>query len=87
MATVYVTINGTPQPRVPVEESTPTNPYSPRPGKPFVTKNSGKKGYARFSGLNPSKTYCWVAVFGTGFKSSECAGWSVWQTSIIDLGT
>ncbi|HZV76882.1 MAG TPA: hypothetical protein VFF63_03865 [Candidatus Babeliales bacterium] len=87
MATILVTINGTPVPKIPVEESTPRVPASPRPGKPFFIKDSGKKGYARFSGLKPSGTYCWVAVFGSGFKSSECAGWAVWQTSIIYLGT
>ncbi len=85
-ATVQVTVAGTPAPRIPVEESTPKNPESPRPGTPFDTKNTGKKGYARFSGLKPSKTYCWVAIISPSFKSSECAGWPIWQTSTITLG-
>jgi hypothetical protein len=87
MATVLVTIQGTPHARIPVEESTPTNPTSPRPGTPFITKLTGRKGYARFTDLKPSGTYCWVAVFSPRFKSSECAGWAVWQTSTITLGT
>jgi hypothetical protein len=86
-ATILVTISGTPAPKIPVEESTPRNPQSPRPGKPFFTKNTGKKGYARFIGLKPAKTYCWVAIISPSFKSSECAGWAIWQTSTIILGT
>jgi hypothetical protein len=87
MATILVTIGGTPQPRIPVDESTPRSTASPRPGKPFFTKNSGKKGFARFGNLKPSKTYCWVAKISPSFKASECAGWAVWQTSTINLGT
>jgi hypothetical protein len=85
-ATILVMVAGTPAPRIPVEESTPKNPASPRPGKPFDTKNTGNKGYARFNGLKPSKTYCWVAIISPSFTSSECAGWAVWQTSTIILG-
>jgi hypothetical protein len=87
VATIQVTIDGTPAPRIPVEESTPRDPDSPRPGKTFFTKNTGKKGFARFNGLKPTKTYCWVAVISPSFKSSECAGWAIWQTSTITLGT
>jgi hypothetical protein len=86
MATVQVTVAGTPVPRIPVEISTPKNPSSPRPGKPFFTKNTGKKGFARFNHLKPSKTYCWVALITPSFKSSECAGWAIWQSSTIVLG-
>jgi hypothetical protein len=86
-ATILVTIGGTPQPRIPVDESTPRSTSSPRPGKPFFTKKSGKKGYARFGHLKPSKTYCWVARISPSFKASECAGWPIWQTSTINLGT
>jgi hypothetical protein len=86
-ATVSVTIFGTPAPRIPVEESTPQSKTSPRPGKPFETKLTGKKGLVHFKHLKPSATYCWVAVLGPHQTSSECAGWAVWQNGIIDLGT
>lgn len=86
-AVVQVTIGQKPADNIPVEESTPTNPASPRPGTPFQTLITGKKGYARFHGLKPSKTYCWVAVINTKTQSSECAGWAVWQNSTIMLGT
>jgi hypothetical protein len=86
-AIVEVTISGTPQPRIPVEESTPKNPESPRPGKPFQTEITGKKGLAHFNHLKPSGTYCWVAIISPSFHSSECAGWAVWQTTTITLGT
>jgi hypothetical protein len=86
-ATILVTINGTPQPKIPVDESTPANPASPRPGKTFETKVTNKKGLAKFDGLKPSKTYCWVALLGSGQTSSECAGWAIWQTGTITLGT
>jgi hypothetical protein len=82
-----VTVAGTPAAHIPVEESTPRNPGSPRPGTPFETKNTGLRGFARFTGLKPSKTYCWVAIISPSFKSSECAGWAVWQSSTIVLGT
>jgi len=85
-ASVLVTILGTPQPHVPVQESTPKNTSSPRPGTPFDTEYTNKKGVAHFFGLKPDKIYCWVAVIGT-IKFSECASWAVWQTSQIDLGT
>lgn len=85
-AKVEVTVAGTPAPQVPVEISTPRNPNSPRPGSPFLTKPTDKKGEVRFSHLKPSKTYCWLAKISPSFKSSECAGWEVWQTSVIMLG-
>jgi hypothetical protein len=86
-ATILVTILGSPAPRIPVQESTPKNPESPRPGTPFETRRTNSKGKAFFGHLKPSKTYCWVAILAPGHTSSECAGWSIWQTSIITLGT
>jgi hypothetical protein len=86
-ATILVTIAGTPAAKVPVEQSTPRNPTSPRPGKPDETKKTGNKGMVNFSGLKPTATYCWVAVFSPSFRSSQCASWAVWQTSTISLGT
>jgi hypothetical protein len=86
-ATVLVTVLGTPKAGVPVSISTPKNTASPRPGTPFDTVNTGRKGYSRFTHLKPSQTYCWVAVIGPSFNSSECAGWAVWQTGDINLGT
>jgi len=85
-AAVLVTVLGTPQPHIPVEESTPKDPNSPRPGTPFDTEKTNPKGIAHFFGLKPSKTYCWVAVVGS-IKFSECAGWGVWQSGDILLGT
>jgi hypothetical protein len=85
-AHVLVTINGSPKPRIPVEESTPKSTASPRPGTPFQTLNTNHHGKVKFTGLKPAKTYCWVAVLPKG-KSFECAGWESWQTSIIQLGT
>ncbi|MBV9718567.1 MAG: hypothetical protein JOZ77_04565 [Candidatus Eremiobacteraeota bacterium] len=87
MAAVQVTINGTPAPRIPVEISTPRSTASPRPGTPFFTKNSGKKGFARFNHLKPSQTYCWVAIFSQSFRSSFCADWQEWQSGTIPLGS
>jgi hypothetical protein len=86
-ATVMVTINGTPAPRIPVDESTPRSTSSPRPGTPFDTQKTGKKGLAHFHQLKPNKIYCWVAKISPSFKSSECAGWGVWQNETINLGT
>jgi len=86
-ATVLVTVDGTPQPRIPVEASTPESTSSPRPGKPFITINTGKKGLAHFHNLKPNKIYCWVAIIAPSFKTSECAGWGVWQNETINLGT
>jgi hypothetical protein len=85
-AAVLVTILGTPQPHVPVQESTPKSTSSPCPGTPFDTEYTNKKGIAHFFHLKPDGVYCWVAVVGT-IKFSECASWAVWQTSQIDLGT
>ena len=86
-ATVLVTANGTPVPRIPVEISTPRSTASPRPGKPFFTKNTGKKGHATFTGLKPGQTYCWVAITSPSVHYSDCAGWETWQGGTIDLGT
>lgn len=86
-ATIQVTVGGTPQPRIPVEASTPTSTSSPRPGKPFATLYTGKKGEAHFKNLKPSKIYCWVADISPSIKSSECAGWGIWQNETIYLGT
>ncbi len=86
-ATVEVTINGTPRRNIPVALSTPRNKESPRPGKTIETLLTRKKGFAKFTGLKPSATYCWVATLGTNQTSSECAGWAVWQTGDILLGT
>jgi len=86
-ATVLVTANGTPVPRIPVEISTPRSTASPRPGKPFFTKNTGKKGHASFTGLKPSQTYCWVAITSPSVRYSGCADWELWQAGTIDLGT
>jgi hypothetical protein len=86
-ATILVTVLGTPAARIPVEESTPKNKVSPRPGKPFDTQNTGKKGLAHFTHLKPTDIYCWVAVLGQSHTSSECASWAIWQNSTINLGT
>jgi hypothetical protein len=86
-AVVEVTVAGTPQPHIPVEASTPRNAQSPRPGTPFETLYTGKKGLAHFNHLKPSGTYCWVAIITPSFHSSECASWGIWQTSTVTLGT
>jgi hypothetical protein len=86
-AIVEVTINGTPRPRIPVEESTPRNKESPRPGKTIQTLITGKQGLTHFNHLKPSGVYCWVAILSPSQKSSECAGWAVWQTGNVVLGT
>jgi hypothetical protein len=85
-AGVLVTILGTPQPHIPVLESTPKDTSSPRPGTPFDTEYTNKKGVAHFYHLKPSQTYCWVATVGT-IKLSTCASWPTWQSSQILLGT
>jgi hypothetical protein len=86
-AIVLVTIEGTAAPRIPVEASTPKNTSSPRPGTPFETLKTNKKGIAVFRHLNPNQTYCWVANIAPSIQSSQCAGWEVWQTTTITLGT
>lgn len=86
-ATIEVTILGTPKADIPVEISTPRSSSSPRPGTPFETKDTKKKGKVKFTGLNPNKYYCWVAILGTGLKSAECANWTIWQTGTIIIGT
>lgn len=86
-AKIFVSVNGgTPAPKVPVDISTPKNTASPRPGTPFDTQNTGKMGNVHFHNLKPSKTYCWVAHIASGYTSSECAGWEIWQSTIINLG-
>jgi len=72
---------------IPVEESTPKNKVSPRPGKPFETKHTGKHGHVQFTHLKPSRIYCWVAVLGSRHTSSECASFDIWQNETINLGT
>lgn len=86
-ATVSVTLLGTAAPNIPVEESTPADPASPRPGTPFLTLKTGKMGMAHFYKLDPNTTYCWVAVLGPSQNSSTCANWTVWQFDTINLGT
>jgi hypothetical protein len=85
-AHVLVTINGVPKSKIPVQESTPKSTSSPRPGQPFETRSTGRSGKVKFTGLKPAKTYCWVAILPKG-ESFECAGWEIWQSSIITLGT
>ncbi|MFY9719783.1 MAG: hypothetical protein WAK16_09060 [Candidatus Cybelea sp.] len=84
---VSVTVNGSPKPKVPIDESTPRSESSPRPGKTIETRDTNRKGFVHFYDLKPSKTYCWVARVGPHVEFSECAGWQVWQTSTITLGT
>ena len=72
-------------PRIPVDISTPQSTASPRPGKPFFTKNTGRKGHATFLNLKPGQTYCWVATITPSFKASDCAGWETWQAGTIDF--
>jgi hypothetical protein len=86
-AVVQVTVNGSPKPKVPIDESTPRSNASPRPGKTIETRNTNHKGVAHFYDLKPSKTYCWVARVYKGIEYSECASWQIWQTSTIELGT
>lgn len=86
-AIVLVTVNGTPRPKVPIDESTPRSEGSPRPGKTIETRYTNKKGWTRFYDLKPSKSYCWVARVGAGVRFSQCASWEIWQTSTISLGT
>jgi hypothetical protein len=86
-ATISVTVLGTPAANIPVQESTPKSSSSPRPGTPFVTKRTQKNGQVKFKDLKPSQTYCWVAVLGPNQTSSQCAGWEIWQSQPIPLGT
>jgi hypothetical protein len=85
-AHILVTINGLPKAKIPVEESTPRSTASPRPGTPFETLLTNRKGKVTFTHLKPAKTYCWVALLGTGKKSFFCADWQIWQTTDITLG-
>lgn len=87
-ATIEVTLAGTPAPRIPVQISTPRNrnTASPRPGTPFETQNTGKKGLAHFNHLKPDGIYCWVAIVSPSIKFSICASWALWQTGTIILG-
>ncbi len=84
---VQVTVDGSPKPKVPVDESTPKSATSPRPGKTIETRYTNRKGTTHFYDLKPSATYCWVARLGHGVEFSQCAGWEIWQTSTITLGT
>lgn len=88
-AAIYVTILGSPAPRVPVEESTPVPGSFPpgRPGKAFATQNTTYKGRTTFYKLDPNTTYCWLAVLGKNSTASTCADWETWQTTTIDIGT
>jgi hypothetical protein len=86
-ATILVTRLGTPAPNVPVQESTPKSTSSPRPGTPFETLHTNKKGTAVFKQLDPDQVYCWVAILAPHQTSSECASWAIWQTNPITLGT
>jgi hypothetical protein len=85
--TIQVTVLQSPTAHIPVEESTPANPVSPRPGTPFATVNTNKDGTVKFNHLDPTKTYCWVAEIGPAQNSSQCADWTVWQYDVITLGT
>jgi hypothetical protein len=86
-ASVNVTILGTPAPNVAVQISTPKSSASPRPGTPFDTETTNKKGTAVFKKLNPSKTYCWVALLTSSQSSSTCAPYYIWQTGPVLVGT
>ena len=86
-ASVDVTILGSPAPKVAVQISTPKSSSSPRPGKPFDTKTTNGKGTAVFYKLNPSKTYCWVALLSASQSSSICAPFYIWQTGPVTVGT
>jgi hypothetical protein len=86
-ALVNVTLLGSPAPKVVVEISTPQSSASPRPGRPFGSQTTDKKGNATFKGLKPSKTYCWVALISASLSSSTCAQFYLWQSGPISLGT
>jgi hypothetical protein len=86
-ATITVTVLQTPAANIPVQESTPQSSSSPRPGTPFATQNTGKKGMTKFTHLKPNQTYCWVAILGPHQTSSQCASWEIWQYQPIPLGT
>lgn len=86
-ATITVTRLSTPAAYVTVQESTPESSSSPRPGTPFATQKTGKKGQTIFKHLKPTQTYCWVAILGPNQTSSACAGWEIWQYQPIPLGT
>lgn len=86
-AVVEVSKLGTPEPRVPVQISTPASKSSPRPGAPFETVKTNHHGKAFFYHLDPTKTYCWVAILSATQTSSTCANWTIWQISTVSLGT
>jgi hypothetical protein len=85
-ATISVTIQASPAPWIPVEESTPASTSSPRPGTPFLRQKTGIHGNTTFTGLKPTQIYCWVAILGPHATSSTCAGWEVWQLKTVTLG-
>lgn len=87
-ATVTVTILGTPAPKLAVEISTPKASANPRPGKPFDTETTNRKGNATFKELNPKKTYCFKALMPASMgDSSVCAPFYTWQTGPVSIGT
>jgi len=86
-ATISVTRLSTPAAYVTVQESTPKSSASPRPGTPFDTQKTGKKGMTKFTHLKPAQIYCWVAILGPNQTSSTCASWEIWQYQPVTLGT
>ena len=88
VATIEVTVLGTPKANIPVAESTPKNVNSPRPGTTIVTQFTNAKGLTKFRGLDPKATYCWVATIGKNRTSGACGNWELWQTTVpIIIGT
>jgi hypothetical protein len=92
IARVSVTVNSTPQPNVPVLESTPrptaackANYQSCRPGKTIDTQTTDQTGEALFRKLDPKQTYCWKAELGSGATASACADWTVWQSGTVNI--
>jgi hypothetical protein len=82
-APVFVTIDGSPVPGIPVSVSTPDS--TGRPGTPFVTQTTGPNGGTVFSNLTAAKNYCFVAVYQnnpTQFFSLCTIFWS-----LVQLGT
>ncbi|HTU83051.1 MAG TPA: hypothetical protein VMF61_13025 [Candidatus Acidoferrales bacterium] len=79
-AIIQVQVLGTPKPGVPVAESTPRDPNSPRPGTTIAVMTTNAHGKAKFTGLKPSATYCWVATVSPNNTISTCADWVDWQS-------
>jgi hypothetical protein len=81
-APVYVTINGSPVPNVPVQLSTPD--ANGAPGNPLVTQTTGPNGGTTFTGLTAAKLYCFKAIVDRGSPAfSLCTIY--W--SLVQLGT